>query len=140
MFSVGFFIFSKMENTYGIGITNRYDLFYIDDEAGDPFEALATKKQKGQKKALILTPAAPAVPAVNSSQQEPKTKSKNSEKENKATTNNDANNKGGKDKTQGKEVSSIISWNYNGYLSSDLFLAFYPNTERTSRNQRNSKG
>uniref|UniRef100_U5EZS8 Putative vasa intronic protein n=1 Tax=Corethrella appendiculata TaxID=1370023 RepID=U5EZS8_9DIPT len=47
-----------MENCYGIGITNRYDLFYVDDEAGDPFEALSKIKQKSQKNKLNAAAAA----------------------------------------------------------------------------------
>lgn len=34
-----------MENCYGIGIANRYDLFYVDDGA-EPIEALLKKKAK----------------------------------------------------------------------------------------------
>ena len=34
-----------MENSYGIGIANRYDLFYVDDGA-EPLEALLKKKAK----------------------------------------------------------------------------------------------
>lgn len=41
-----------MENSYGIGIANRYDLFYMADEAGDQFETpLIKKKSKQQKQA-----------------------------------------------------------------------------------------
>ena len=39
-----------MENSYGIGIANRYELFYVDDEAGDPSDKILNKKAKQQKK------------------------------------------------------------------------------------------
>lgn len=39
-----------MENSYGIGIANRYDVFYVDDEAGDPADKVLIKKSKQQKK------------------------------------------------------------------------------------------
>jgi hypothetical protein len=88
-----------MENTYGIGIANRYDLFYVDDEAGDPFEALAQKKQKGQKKALVATAVAPVAAPVVNNKETTKTKSKTSEKEKE--------NKAAPNKPQGKEVSAM---------------------------------
>uniref|UniRef100_A0A1L8DI17 Putative mrna binding protein n=1 Tax=Nyssomyia neivai TaxID=330878 RepID=A0A1L8DI17_9DIPT len=39
-----------MENTYGISVDNRYELFYIDDEATDPLEAVAVKKKVVKEK------------------------------------------------------------------------------------------
>ncbi|XP_055690087.1 plasminogen activator inhibitor 1 RNA-binding protein-like isoform X4 [Lutzomyia longipalpis] len=39
-----------MENTYGISVDNRYELFYIDDEATDPLEAIAVKKKATKEK------------------------------------------------------------------------------------------
>lgn len=39
-----------MENSYGIGITNRYDLFCMDDDAND-MQSILSKKAKQQKKA-----------------------------------------------------------------------------------------
>lgn len=38
-----------MENSYGIGIANRYELFLVDEEAGAPTNK-AIKKAKQQKK------------------------------------------------------------------------------------------
>lgn len=38
-----------MENSYGIGVTNRYALF-LDDEAIDPLEALKLKEQEKELK------------------------------------------------------------------------------------------
>lgn len=38
-----------MENTYGIGVTNRYALF-LDDEETDPLEALKLKEQEKELK------------------------------------------------------------------------------------------
>lgn len=38
-----------MENSYGIGIANRYELFLVDEEAGTPTNK-AIKKAKQQKK------------------------------------------------------------------------------------------
>ncbi|XP_050069545.1 RNA-binding protein FUS-like [Anopheles maculipalpis] len=83
-----------MENTsYGINVANRYDLFCIDDDAGDPIEAILKSKQKQQKKqqqqpqqqqqqqqqsGTTTTAAAPAAP------QQAKSNAKSGEKENKA--------------------------------------------------------
>lgn len=39
-----------MENSYGIGVTNRYELFYVDEEGSDPLETLIQIKQKTNKK------------------------------------------------------------------------------------------
>uniref|UniRef100_A0A6B2EBY6 Putative mrna binding protein n=1 Tax=Phlebotomus kandelakii TaxID=1109342 RepID=A0A6B2EBY6_9DIPT len=49
-----------MENTYGISVDNRYELFYIDDEATDPLEALTVKK-KPSAPAKEKSSAAPTV-------------------------------------------------------------------------------
>lgn len=51
-----------MENSYGIGITNRYDLFCMDDDAND-MESILSKKAKQQKKAAAA--AAKAAASVN---------------------------------------------------------------------------
>lgn len=48
-----------MENSYGIGITNRYDLFCMDDDAND-MESILSKKAKQQKKAAAKAAAASA--------------------------------------------------------------------------------
>ncbi|XP_035899590.1 RNA-binding protein FUS-like [Anopheles stephensi] len=85
-----------MENTsYGINVANRYDLFCIDDDAGDPIEAIMKSKQKQQKKQQqqqqqpqqqsgATTGAAPAAAAAPQSQQAAKSNAKGGEKENKA--------------------------------------------------------
>ncbi|XP_052890716.1 plasminogen activator inhibitor 1 RNA-binding protein-like [Anopheles moucheti] len=85
-----------MENTsYGINVANRYDLFCIDDDAGDPIEAILKSKQKQQKKqqqqpqqqqqsggGATTAAAAAAAPAAQS--QQAKSNAKSGEKENKA--------------------------------------------------------
>lgn len=38
-----------MENSYGIGVGNRFELFYVDEEAGNPTNKII-KKAKQQKK------------------------------------------------------------------------------------------
>lgn len=48
-----------MENSYGIGITNRYDLFCMDDDAND-MESILSKKAKQQKKAAAKAATASA--------------------------------------------------------------------------------
>lgn len=48
-----------MENSYGIGITNRYDLFCMDDDAND-MESILSKKAKQQKKAAAAAAKAAA--------------------------------------------------------------------------------
>ncbi|XP_063703881.1 SERPINE1 mRNA-binding protein 1-like isoform X2 [Culicoides brevitarsis] len=53
-----------MENSYGIGITNRYDLFYLDDDEQDPFEQLKQKKAKSAANAVAAVNAAPNATAV----------------------------------------------------------------------------
>uniref|UniRef100_A0AAG5CS44 Hyaluronan/mRNA-binding protein domain-containing protein n=1 Tax=Anopheles atroparvus TaxID=41427 RepID=A0AAG5CS44_ANOAO len=55
-----------MENTsYGINVANRYDLFCIDDDAGDPMEAILKNKQKQQKKQqAAASSAAPQQPSA----------------------------------------------------------------------------
>lgn len=46
-----------MENTYGIGIANRYELFYDQDDVTE-FETVTTKKnQKKAKEPALQTPA-----------------------------------------------------------------------------------
>ncbi|XP_055613179.1 plasminogen activator inhibitor 1 RNA-binding protein-like [Uranotaenia lowii] len=77
-----------MENTsYGINVANRYDLFSIDDEAGDPFEALAKNKQKIAKKQTSENTSASKVPATSVTTTVTKNV-KNAEKENKSNPTN----------------------------------------------------
>lgn len=64
-----------MENTYGINVANRYDLFSIDDEGDDPFQMIAASKQKVPKKYLTQSADSAATNALKSA--------KTSEKENK---------------------------------------------------------
>lgn len=66
-----------MENTsYGINVANRYDLFCIDDDAGDPMEAILKNKQKQQQKKQQAASAgttgapAPAAPGAQPQQQQ----------------------------------------------------------------------
>lgn len=42
---------STMDNTYGIGVTNRYELFCLDDDTSDATGAVIARKAKQQKKA-----------------------------------------------------------------------------------------
>ncbi|XP_049531047.1 plasminogen activator inhibitor 1 RNA-binding protein-like [Anopheles darlingi] len=82
-----------MENTsYGINVANRYDLFCIEDDAGDPIESILKNKQKQQQKkqqaqqsagAAAPTPAAGAQPQQQQAAQS-KALAKGGEKENKA--------------------------------------------------------
>ncbi|XP_070501452.1 SERPINE1 mRNA-binding protein 1-like [Chironomus tepperi] len=64
-----------MENTYGIGIANRYELFYDQDDVTD-FETVVTKKKKDKGLVGVTTTAAVPVTA-------PLAPRKSSEKENK---------------------------------------------------------
>lgn len=48
-----------MENTYGIGIANRYELFYDQDDVVD-FETVITKKKKSKEPATATQSPAPA--------------------------------------------------------------------------------
>lgn len=82
-----------MENSYGIGIANRYDLFYMADEAGDQFETpMIKKKSKQQKQAAVAVATVGTIATVPATL--PNTKSVNNssnksmaaEKENKAST------------------------------------------------------
>lgn len=59
-----------MENQYGIGIANRYDLFLDQDDMTDSFETVVSKKKKDKTKEALTTPLTAAP--------------KSSEKENKA--------------------------------------------------------
>lgn len=53
-----------MENNYGIGITNRYELFYDQDDVTD-FETVITKKKSKAKEPAIATQTpANSTPAV----------------------------------------------------------------------------
>lgn len=68
-----------MENSYGIGVTNRYELFYVDEEGSDPLETLIQIKQKTNKKVdtgKLQGTTQPAVQQIN----------KSAEKENKSAT------------------------------------------------------
>lgn len=58
-----------MENSYGIGIANRYDLFYGQDDVTD-FETVVSKKKKEKKEPGAVVAAVPS--------------QKSAEKENKA--------------------------------------------------------
>lgn len=50
-----------MENTYGIGIANRYELFYDQDDVTTDFETVMTKKKKSKEPAQqTQTPSTPA--------------------------------------------------------------------------------
>uniref|UniRef100_A0A182K6Y1 Hyaluronan/mRNA-binding protein domain-containing protein n=1 Tax=Anopheles christyi TaxID=43041 RepID=A0A182K6Y1_9DIPT len=78
-----------MENTsYGINVANRYDLFCIDDDEGDPIEAILKSKQKQQqKKQQVQQPTQQgggAAPAPAAQPQQAKSNTKGGEKENKA--------------------------------------------------------
>lgn len=46
-----------MENSYGIGIANRYELFYVDEEAGSATNK-SIKKAKQQKKTAAVAASA----------------------------------------------------------------------------------
>lgn len=48
-----------MENTYGIGIANRYDLFYGQDDVTE-FETVVSKKKKEKKEPALLGQPQPA--------------------------------------------------------------------------------
>lgn len=68
-----------MENSYGIGVTNRYELFYVDEEGSDPLETLIQIKQKTNKKVdtgKSQGPIAAGIQQIN----------KSAEKENKSAT------------------------------------------------------
>lgn len=45
-----------MENSYGIGVANRYELFYVDEEAGTATNK-SIKKAKQQKKTAAAASA-----------------------------------------------------------------------------------
>lgn len=51
-----------MENSYGVGVGNRFELFYVDEEAGNPTNKII-KKAKQQKK--LAAPAASTNVAAN---------------------------------------------------------------------------
>lgn len=83
-----------MENSYGIGIANRYDLFYMADEAGDQFETPMIKKKSKQQKAAAgavatvgtgTTATVPATLPNTKSVNNSSNKSMAAEKENKAS-------------------------------------------------------
>lgn len=93
-----------MENTsYGINVANRYDLFSIDDEGDDPFQMIASSKQKAQKKQPTQTTADPSAKGA-----------KNSEKENKAQNKPTINNENRHpDKHADSKAASAASTNTN---------------------------
>lgn len=47
-----------MENSYGIGICNRYELFYVDEEAGSATNKSIKKAKQQKKTAASATVAA----------------------------------------------------------------------------------
>lgn len=47
-----------MDNSYGIGVANRYELFYVDEEAGTGSNKNSSKKAKQQKKTAALATVA----------------------------------------------------------------------------------
>lgn len=51
-----------MENTYGIGIANRYELFYGQEDVSDNFETVVSKKKKDKKE--LVAPGTTATPAT----------------------------------------------------------------------------
>lgn len=53
-----------MENSYGIGVANRYELFYVDEEAGTATnKSIKKAKQQNKKTAAAAAGAAPTAPA-----------------------------------------------------------------------------
>lgn len=52
-----------MENTYGIGIANRYELFYGQEDVTDNFETVVSKKKSKDKKE-VQAPGTTATPAT----------------------------------------------------------------------------
>lgn len=44
-----------MENSYGIGIANRYDMFYGQEDVSDNFEMVSTKKKKDKMAPATVT-------------------------------------------------------------------------------------
>lgn len=59
-----------MENSYGIGVANRYELFYVDEEAGTATNKSIKKAKQQNKKTAAGTgaaaaPTAPASVAAN---------------------------------------------------------------------------
>lgn len=51
-----------MENSYGIGVGNRFELFLVDEEAGNPTNKII-KKAKQQKKLAAAAAASTNVAA-----------------------------------------------------------------------------
>jgi hypothetical protein len=63
-----------MENSYGIGIANRYDLFYGQDDVTE-FETVVSKKKKDKKEPAVAgapQPAAPKSAAEKENKAQPK--------------------------------------------------------------------
>uniref|UniRef100_A0A8D8ACY6 Plasminogen activator inhibitor 1 RNA-binding protein n=1 Tax=Culex pipiens TaxID=7175 RepID=A0A8D8ACY6_CULPI len=93
-----------MENTsYGINVANRYDLFAIDDEGDDPFQMIASSKQKAQKKQPAQASADPSAKGAKNSEKENKA-------QNKATINNENRHP---DKHADSKAASAASTNTN---------------------------
>lgn len=55
-----------MENSYGIGVANRYELFYVDEEAGTATNK-SIKKAKQQSKKTAAAAGAAAAPTAPAS-------------------------------------------------------------------------
>lgn len=72
-----------MENSYGIGIANRYELFYDQDDVTDSFETVVTKKKKD--KTAAVAPAVTTTTTTTTPATAPRKQS--SEKENKVQPN-----------------------------------------------------
>lgn len=81
-----------MENSYGIGIANRYELFYDQDDVTE-FETVVTKKKKdkmavvgGTTPAVPVTPtSAPAAPRKSSESKENKVQPKGQQQQQSTT-------------------------------------------------------
>lgn len=76
-----------MENAYGIGVTNRYELFYVDEDGNDPLEALIQKKntKAKQKVASIVPSADQSSQNTGTTNKSGNDKNKSAEKENKSS-------------------------------------------------------
>lgn len=126
-----------MENTsYGINVANRYDLFSIDDDADDPFEAIVQNTQKSQKKVHISS-------ADNTSSKATSRSGKNVEKENKSVTNKINNENRHPDKyTDTKVTTSGSSSNnlYNQRNEKHTIKETQKDNIRTPREEGNKNG
>lgn len=85
-----------MENAYGIGVTNRYELFYVDEDGNDPLEALIQKKNtKAKQKASIVPSTEQSSQNTGTTNKTGQDKNKNAEKENKSSALNKNQDKSG---------------------------------------------